>query len=565
MDYSDNIGVTFDDVVAPAFGGRGLFATARLMPEQVIARIPNASQKGGEALAIAAALVLSKLGKAPSPWVEYAKKLPWGEPHPLLEPGEGPECDFMSKFAKFSAQYVQNIVPAASLDLCFQAHLIMLTRSFNLSDLGLEHHDFVLIPGADLLNHPTVSDIVSRFHDISICSRNTPGWTMLGGPRLGVIPEGTKGKALAKRFAPGVLEHKNGVPLELESAVPLDVELVVRRRTKAELQLAGAEKSRPCRCSVGECHIRKRRDGGFKVALKGLAAAKPPPDAPLVSVACPTTPERRSLHPLVYECFSRQTYGRLELVVYETGDASPSPFWLEMERRDERVRYAFDAIPHETVGRKRNLLVERAVGEVVAMCDDDNVYGPSYIETMVLHLVVSGTRLASLAGFFGVAISRDEWTCYRNVGGRGETLVFWRGGILFDEEVTWGEESTLLDAARPDGCHRVWDDVGIFLHVDHGHNFTSIHPPTPDSTRDDGRHVWNVALSGVEWRAALRDQVADAAALRILDDFLRSFYHLRPTPSDPKGERPPDDWYDLPDELKNGRSVLPRRSPRCTP
>ena len=45
-----------------------------------------------------------------------------------------------------------------------------------------------------------------------------------------------------------------------------------------------------------------------------------------VSVICPTTPERRGLHPLLYACFVAQTHERRELVIYDTGaEGTPSP------------------------------------------------------------------------------------------------------------------------------------------------------------------------------------------------------------------------------------------------
>ena len=144
-----------------------------------------------------------------------------------------------------------------------------------------------------------------------------------------------------------------------------------------------------------------------------------------------------------------------------------------------------------TVGAKRNALCRAARGKVVAMIDDDNVYGPAFVATMLLHLVDSGAAVVSLAGFWGVATNRalkgrsDRWECYRNVGGRGETQLFWKpgeGSDLFDATVTWGEEQSLVRAARSQGggIHRVWDDTGIFLHVDHGSNFTLV---SSDSSR----------------------------------------------------------------------------------
>lgn len=257
------------------------------------------------------------------------------------------------------------------------------------------------------------------------------------------------------------------------------------------MQLFGAERGRPCKSSHGECHIRRRKGGGFGVVLRGLKR-RPVATKVRVSVICPTMPERSALHPLVYACFQAQTHEDKELVVFDSG-GPPSQFWTSLQ--DDRVKYIHDPMQYVTVGAKRNRLVKEAQGAIIAMCDDDNLYGPAYLETMVLHLASSGAAVVSLAGFYGVSMYDGSWEYYKNVGGRGETHVFWKHGDLqFDDSVTWGEETRFVDVARDKGLHRVWDDAGIFLHIGHGRNLTAVHPEQHDTIDGD----WKATTHGIQ-------------------------------------------------------------------
>ncbi|CAE8601369.1 unnamed protein product, partial [Polarella glacialis] len=58
----------------------------------------------------------------------------------------------------------------------------------------------------------------------------------------------------------------------------------------------------------------------------------------MVSVICPTSLCRHVFHPLLYECFCRQTYEPKELVVVDTG-VKPSDFLEAQSSVDPRVIY----------------------------------------------------------------------------------------------------------------------------------------------------------------------------------------------------------------------------------
>ncbi|KAH8089971.1 ribonuclease [Aureococcus anophagefferens] len=333
---------------------------------------------------------------------------------------------------------------------------------------------------------------------------------------------------------------------------------VQQRRAGSRSARAAASAS----CSRAAAASRRRRAPGSRSS--GGAGA-----AGVVSVICPTTPERAPLHPLLYACFLAQTHARRELVVYDTGaEGTPSPYWLDVCARDGRVTYHHDAAFHMNVGHKRNVLVDRCKGDVVAMFDDDNFYAPTFIEIMLRHLLDSGARMVSLSGFYGCATDEamghavcTQWEYYRNVGGRGETQLFWKSADdvegqkpgaarvpLFDAEVTWGEEGVLISESRPLGWHRVWDDV---------------HPDEfKEEIRDADGVAWKRAEAGVEWRPASRKEIPNLELLRLFDDWhgaRRVFDGVVATPVDPEGEQAPDDWYDLPDTMKANIHVRPRR------
>ncbi|KAH8065341.1 hypothetical protein JL721_8300 [Aureococcus anophagefferens] len=234
-------------------------------------------------------------------------------------------------------------------------------------------------------------------------------------------------------------------------------------------------------------------------------ASTSPPEAPLVSVICPTTLRRRALHGLLYDNFVAQDHERKELLVLDSGGADPSPFFAALD--DPRVRYAYvpsdgdgsgderpEFCPTAAVpGNKRNRLVE-ASGDVVVCMDDDNLYAPSYVSTMVAHLLASGHDLVTLGAFYVAsptkgadgryasargAYASDWWdgTVFADEGdergaARGETMVFRKrlyGKQKFLEDAPVGEEGPMVPPAG--ASHGVEDDaVGIFVHVDHGAN-----------------------------------------------------------------------------------------------
>lgn len=97
---------------------------------------------------------------------------------------------------------------------------------------------------------------------------------------------------------------------------------------------------------------------------------------PLVSVLCPTSPDRHWAHPNLYRCFAHQTWPDVELVVLDTGDR-PSPFFSTLD--DPRVRYTHvplqPSLGETLVGLKRFV----ASGSVPpAGCKDDGSWAQAW-------------------------------------------------------------------------------------------------------------------------------------------------------------------------------------------
>ncbi|KAH8075185.1 hypothetical protein JL721_1181 [Aureococcus anophagefferens] len=255
---------------------------------------------------------------------------------------------------------------------------------------------------------------------------------------------------------------------------------------------------------------RARRLGALRADEAAWAAGAPPGPWPCrglalpprgavagrVSVVCPTTADRRPFHALLLANARRQTWPDVELLVYDDGPA-PSPL-LRGARDCLYVHGGRD--PRPSLGEKRNRLLALATGEYVANFDDDNVYAPTYLEAMVRRLDASGAGLVSLdeawvATLAGAAANGAD-ACRRLGGFRASGETFLHRNVALAAAayapLDVGEEVGLL-AALPNTA--VVDDVGLFLHVEHGRN-------TVDFELLDGREE-DVAFTQLLGRAAL--------------------------------------------------------------
>jgi glycosyltransferase involved in cell wall biosynthesis len=117
--------------------------------------------------------------------------------------------------------------------------------------------------------------------------------------------------------------------------------------------------------------------------------------APLVSVITPTF-NRPHILPMIYRCVAGQDMADFEWLVL---DDSPAPSEFMMTLDDPRVVY--DHRPgRRSVGMKRNALISRARGEIIAQFDDDDFYGKGYLTMMISAMRNSNADFVKLFGFF---------------------------------------------------------------------------------------------------------------------------------------------------------------------
>ncbi len=226
-----------------------------------------------------------------------------------------------------------------------------------------------------------------------------------------------------------------------------------------------------------------------------------------ISVITPTKNREEKLR-LMYRCFAAQTWPDRELLILDDSPA-PSPFFSALG--DDRVTYRHLTQPL-ALGEKRNRLVAQAQGELIAHFDDDDLYAPTYLETMAR--LRGEADFFTLSGWFAwVEKTRAYWYWdteqilpYRYaVSGkeavpqiraatqdpkeRGIELNLWGYGFSYlYKKAVWeknhfpaigfGEDYVFARKAAELKFTRAFapDHRGIALHVLHGTNTSGIYP-----------------------------------------------------------------------------------------
>jgi len=225
-----------------------------------------------------------------------------------------------------------------------------------------------------------------------------------------------------------------------------------------------------------------------------------------ISIITPTYGRERYL-PGLYRNFAEQTHTDRELLIHDDSP-EPSPFFSAV--RDSRVGYLHAAGQRVTVGTKRNQLIERATGELIAFFDDDDFYAPGYLAAMVSAL--GDGDLVKLSGWFALSVPDDAFFFWdtaqqhplhykvgegaitfvtssqfkpdfaaKNVDGYGFSYLFRRrvfGGAARFPDKSFGEDLPFVQALRAAGSavRHVQDDAGLVVHLLHNRNSSVIFP-----------------------------------------------------------------------------------------
>eukprot|EP00930_Biecheleria_cincta_P072724 TRINITY_DN60080_c0_g1_i1.p1 TRINITY_DN60080_c0_g1~~TRINITY_DN60080_c0_g1_i1.p1 ORF type:complete len:382 (+),score=63.05 TRINITY_DN60080_c0_g1_i1:46-1191(+) len=224
-----------------------------------------------------------------------------------------------------------------------------------------------------------------------------------------------------------------------------------------------------------------------------------------ISVICVTTSDRDRFHELLLWNFQCQHFDDKELVVVETYVDEPSSFlagkaaWMSNMKLISLPRPPGEDL---SIGTKRNLACHVASGELIAHFDDDDIYAPSYLITMVsrfdeLHdpkvIKLQSWHVGNAElGTFGYADpARHGRRCHKSrnspdiqIGlyGFGFSLVYLRAVALempFPDEDVGEDYDWCLKLLKIHGKRAVIlipEDDGLVLHVEHGENVTDCKP-----------------------------------------------------------------------------------------
>jgi hypothetical protein len=158
--------------------------------------------------------------------------------------------------------------------------------------------------------------------------------------------------------------------------------------------------------------------------------------APAVACVCPTI-GRHELHPEFYKTFAAQDYPAKRLYVLDEG-AHPSKFFGALS--DPRVRYVHAPSPRGEVtriGTARNKIMAMVGEPLVAHVDDDDVYAPAYLSTMIGRLLSERGDVAKLSVFNNL---------------HGDDVYQWdvrqMGGLHY--AIKGGEPAARVDVPQPD-------------------------------------------------------------------------------------------------------------------
>jgi len=222
------------------------------------------------------------------------------------------------------------------------------------------------------------------------------------------------------------------------------------------------------------------------------------PNRGRVSVVCPTMEERQVFHEQVWSCFCNQDWPDKELIIIETYQTRSSDYFRAVAAQDERLIYLKFRCGQTTelsIGAKRNIAQYIASGDYIANFDDDDIYGPTYLSTMIKAMYEHNVAFVTLSSwyFFDIKSGRfgffdaEEWAKVKKMAKKDIDGWLWGYGFSYlhklqpalDKKIRYPdqnmEEDIIYIRAWKEGfgdqCAALhFDGTGIVCHTLHGRN-----------------------------------------------------------------------------------------------
>lgn len=195
-----------------------------------------------------------------------------------------------------------------------------------------------------------------------------------------------------------------------------------------------------------------------------------PAALPLISCLMVTN-DRPELARRAIECFLRQDYPRCELVIVDEGQSDELQTWVSALNHP-RLRHFRVAGPRQPLGALRNLSVQQAVGEFVAVWDDDDLYHPSRLLYQMAALLALQAEACCLQREFiwwpnsrRLAISNERvWE---------NTLLARKASLPPYPPLPAGSDTPVLESLQDTVPLALVDYPQLYVHVFHGGNVRS--------------------------------------------------------------------------------------------
>lgn len=170
------------------------------------------------------------------------------------------------------------------------------------------------------------------------------------------------------------------------------------------------------------------------------------PKKPFVSICTPTF-NRRPFIPMAIKCFENQTYpkDKMEWIIIDDGTDKIE----DLVSHIPQVRY-FKYDEKMTLGKKRNLSNEKAIGDIIIYMDDDDYYPPDRVKHAVDTLRTSKALCAGSSAmyiYFKHINKMYQFGPYGPNHSTAATFAFKRELLTktkFDEESSVAEEKKFL-------------------------------------------------------------------------------------------------------------------------